>query len=323
MTQQHHRWVGLSLALVMAGSVLAQDYPQRPIRLVVPYPAGASSNDMIARALAQRVGPALGQQMLVENRAGAGGNVGSEFVAKAAPDGYTLLLGTNGPQAIAPHAFKLGYDVLRDLVPVTLIATVPYILAVHPSLPVKNVRDLIALAKARPGQLLFASAGNATTPHLCMELFKSMANVNIVHVPYKGGAPAMMDTIGGQTQMYCGGLTSFMPQIKAGRLRAVGMAAGKRSTIAPDIPTIAEQGLPGFDVSSWLGIMVPAKTPPAVIQRLHEEFSKSIDSAEMRSFIATQGSEPVVMDPQKFGEFLRAEITKWGKVVRGAGLKLD
>ena len=313
--------------LALVGSAVSptwsQDYPVKPVRMVVPFPAGSSSNDIIGRALAQRLSQALGQQVLVENRPGAGGNVGSEVVAKSAPDGYTLLVATNGPQAIAPHVFKLGYDVLRDLAPVALVAVVPYILTVHPALPVKNVRELIALAKARPGQLLFASSGNAGTPHLCSELFKSTAKIDIVHVPYKGGAPAMMDTIGGQTQIYCTGMTSAVPQIKAGKLRALGMATLKRSPVLPDLPTVAEQGMPGFDVASWFGIMVPAKTPSPIIQRLYSEIAKALDSAEMRGFITSQGSEPTLMDPVKYGEYLRAELAKWGKVVKNAGLKLD
>jgi tripartite-type tricarboxylate transporter receptor subunit TctC len=315
--------VMFALSIGAVAGAAAQDYPIKPIRMVVPFPAGSSSNDIIGRALAQRLSQSLGQQVLVENRPGAGGNVGSEVVAKSAADGYTLLVATNGPQAIAPHVFKLGYDVLRDLAPVALVAVVPYILTVHPALPVKNVRELIALAKARPGQLLFASSGNAGTPHLCSELFKTTAKIDIVHVPYKGGAPAMMDTIGGQTQIYCTGMTSAVPQIQAGKLRALGMATLKRSTVLPELPTVAEQGLPGFDVASWFGIMVPAKTPQAVIQRLYTEIAKALESAELRNFIASQGSEPTLMDPAAFGDYLRAELAKWGKVVKGAGLKLD
>ena len=311
------------LGIALAAPAQAQDYPVRPVRLVVPYPAGSSSNDIIGRALAQRMSQSLGQQVIVENRAGAGGNVGSEFVAKAAPDGYTLLVATNGPQAIAPHVFKLGYDVLRDLAPVALVATVPYMLMVHPSLPAKNVRELIALARARPGQLLFASSGNAGTPHLCGELFKISAKIDIRHVPYKGGAPAMIDTMGGQTQIYCTGATAALPQVKSGKLRALGMATLKRSAVMPELPTIAEQGLPGFDVASWLGIMVPARTPPAVIQRLYAETAKALETPEMKEFIAGQGSEPALLDPAKYGEFIRAEMSKWGKVVKEAGLKLD
>jgi tripartite-type tricarboxylate transporter receptor subunit TctC len=315
-------WV-VALSLGFSAAATAQDYPTRPVRLVIPYPPGSSSNDIIGRALAQRLSQSLGQQMIVENRSGAGGNVGSEFVAKAAPDGYTLLLATNGPQAIAPHVFKLTYDVQRDLAPVSLIATVPYMLMIHPSLPAKNVRELIALAKARPGQLLFASSGNAGTPHLCGELFKIMAKIDIRHVPYKGGAPAMIDTMGGQTQIYCTGATAAIPHVKSGKLRALGMATLKRSAVMPEIPTIAEQGLPGFDVASWLGIMTPSKTPPAIVQRLYAETAKALETPEMREFIASQGSEPAPLDPQKFGEFLRTELAKWGKVVKDAGLKLD
>ena len=313
----------LFLVLLVAGTACAQDYPAKPIRLIVPYPAGSSSNDIIARVLAERLSVPLGQRVLVENRPGAGGNVGSEFVAKAAPDGYTLLVATNGPQAIAPNVFKLNHDNQKDLTPVAMIANVPYMMVVHPSLPARNVRELIALAKSRPGQLLFASSGNAGTPHLCWELLKSMAKIDIVHVPYKGGAPAMMDTVGGQTQMYCSGMIAVSPQIKAGKLRPIGMATLQRSPVMPEIPTVAEQGLPGFDVASWFGIMAPANTPSAIIQRLYGEIAKIAESAEMKKFLLTQGAEPMVMEPGRFSEFLRFETEKWGKVVKGANLKLD
>ncbi|HZN23895.1 MAG TPA: tripartite tricarboxylate transporter substrate binding protein [Burkholderiales bacterium] len=317
------RFAWLSLVLMLAGPGLAQEYPAKPVRLVVPYPSGSSSNDIIARVLADRLSATLGQRVLVENRAGAGGIVGSEYVAKSPPDGYTLLVGTNGPQAIAPNVYKLNFDNQRDLAPVAMVANVPYVLVVHPSLPVRNMRELIALAKSRPGQLLFASSGNAGTPHLCWELVKSMAKIDIVHVPYKGGAPAMMDTVGGQTQMYCSGLLSASTQIKAGKLRAIGMATLERSPIMPELPTVAEQGLPGFNVASWFGIMAPANTPTAIVQRLYGEIAKITESAEMKKFLLTQGAEPMVMDPPKFSEFLRGETDKWAKVVRSAKLKLD
>jgi tripartite-type tricarboxylate transporter receptor subunit TctC len=316
----------LAVLVVTLAAVLpaaAQDYPVKPVRLVVPYPAGSSSNDIIARALAQPLSTALGQRVLVENRPGHGGNVGSEYVAKSTADGYTLLVATNGPQAIAPNVFKLNYDNQKDLTPVAMVANVPYMLVVHPSLPVKNVREFIALARARPGQMHFASSGNAGTPHLCWELFKAMAKIDIVHVPYKGGAPAMMDTIGGQTQMYCSGLVAAGPQIKAGKLRALGMGTLERSRSMPEVPTIAEQGLPGFDVASWFGIMAPAGTPAAIVQRLHAEIGKIVETSEMRKFLLTQGAEPMLMDPARFSEFLRAETAKWGKVVREAGLRLE
>ena len=321
MTARRIAW--LSVALLLTAFAHAQEYPAKPIRLVVPYPAGSSSNDIIARVLAERLSAVLPQRVLVENRPGAGGNVGSEFVAKSTPDGYTLLVATNGPQAIAPNAFKLNYDNQKDLAPVAMVANVPYMLVVHPSLPVKNVREFIALAKARPGQLLFASSGNAGTPHLCWELFKSMAKIDIVHVPYKGGAPAMVDTIGGQTQMYCTGLLAAAPQIKAGKLRPIGMATLERSPAMPEIPTVAEQGLAGFNVASWFGIMAPANTPPVIVQRLYGEIVKVIETAEVKTFLLTQGAEPMLLEPQKFSEFLRMETDKWGKVVREAKLKLD
>ena len=317
------RIASLSLALMVIGPAWAQEYPVKPVRLIVPYPAGSSSNDIIGRLLAERLSIPLGQRVLVENRPGAGGNVGSEYVAKAAPDGYTLLVATNGPQAIAPHVFKLNHDNQKDLIPVAMVANVPYMMVVHPSLPAKNVRELIALAKSRPGQLLFASSGNAGTPHLCWELLKSMARIDIVHVPYKGGAPAMMDTVGGQTQMYCTGLLAAAPQIKAGRLRPIGMATLERSPIMPEVPTVAEQGLSGFNVASWFGIMAPANTPSAIVQRLYGEIAKIAETADMRKFLLSQGAEPMVMDPPRFSEFLRVETEKWGRVVKGANLKLD
>jgi len=320
---QVHRMLWVVLGLAVGALAMAQEYPVKPVRLVVPYPAGSSSNDIIARFLAQRLSTALGQQVLVENRPGAGGNVGSEFVSKAAPDGYTLLVATNGPQAIAPNVFKLNYDNLKDLAPVVMVANIPYILVVHPSLPVKNVRDFIALAKAKPGQMLFASSGNAGTPHLCWELLKVMAKIDIVHVPYKGGAPAMMDTVGGQTQMYCSGLLAAGPQIKAGKLKAIGMATLERSKVMPEVPTVAEQGLPGFNVASWFGIMGPANMPGGVVQRLYNEIAKITLSAEMQKFLLSQGAEPMVLEPAKFTTYLRTETEKWGKVVKASGLKLE
>ena len=310
-----------ALALIVAGPAFAQEYPAKPVRLVVPFPAGSSSNDIIGRWLADRLSKALPQRILVDNRPGAGGNVGSEYVAKAAPDGYTLLVATNGPQAIAPNVFKLNHDNQKDLTPVAMVANIPYMLVVHPSLPVKSVRELIALAKARPGQLLFASSGNAGTPHLCWELLKSMAKIDIVHVPYKGGAPAMMDTVGGQTQMYCTGLVAASPQIKAGRVRAIGLATLKRSPVMPEVPTVAEQGVPGFNVASWFGIMAPAGTPAPIIQRLYTEIAKVVETDEMKNFLLSQGAEPMLMDPPKFTEFLRAETVKWGKVIKFAGIR--
>jgi tripartite-type tricarboxylate transporter receptor subunit TctC len=312
----------LAVAVAAGPTTAADDYPAKPIRLVVPYPAGSSSNDIIARFLAQRLGGPLGQQVIVENRPGAGGNVGSEFVAKQAPDGYTLLVATNGPQAIAPNVYKLNYDSQKDLTPVAMVANVPYMLVIHPSLPAKSIPEFIALAKRRPGQMMFASSGNAGTPHLCWELLKTMANIDIVHVPYKGGAPAMMDTIGGQTQMYCSGLIAASPQIKAGKLRAIGMGTLERSSVLPDVPTVAEQGLPGFNVASWFGIMAPAGTPKPIVDRLYKEIAALTNSEETQKFLLTQGAEPMVMDPARFSAFLKAETEKWGKVVRAANLNL-
>jgi tripartite-type tricarboxylate transporter receptor subunit TctC len=314
----------LAALLLCSGPLPAQTYPTKPVRLVIPFPAGSSSNDIIGRAVAQRLSEALGQQVVVDNRAGAGGNIGSEAVAKASPDGYTLLLGINGPIAISPSIYpKLGYDSLRDLAPIALIAVVPYLIVVNPAVPANNIKELIALAKAKPGQVHFSSTGSGGTPHLCGELLKSMAGIDLVHVPYKGGAPAVIDTIGGQVQMYCTGVTSVVPHIKSGKLRAIGMATLQRSALMPDLATVNEQGVPGFDVSSWMGLMAPAKTPPAIIRRLYDETAKVLASADMKNFILGQGSEPALKDPEQFRAYIKAEIAKWAKVVKAANIKLD
>ena len=314
-------------ALLCAAAInfaAAQPYPSKPIRLIIPYPAGSSSNDIIGRVLAQRLSGALGQQVVVDNRAGAGGNLGSEMGAKAAPDGYTLLLGTNGPLAISPSVYsKLGYDSVRDLAPIAMVALVPYVVIVHPSVPATNVRELIALAKSKPGQLYFGSTGSGGTPHLCFELFKHMAGIDIVHVPYKGGAPAMNDLLGGQVQMYCTGVTAALQFVKAGRLRAIGMATLKRSELLPELATISEQGLAGFDVASWISIHGPAKLPQPIVQRLYQEIAKIVESPDMRQYILGQGSQPALMDPQQLDAYLRAEIAKWAKVVKAANVRLD
>jgi tripartite-type tricarboxylate transporter receptor subunit TctC len=314
-------------ALAMCGiavSAGAQDYPSRPIRLVVPYPPGASSNDILGRGLAQRLSDALRQQVVVDNRSGASGNVGSEFVAKAPPDGYTLLIGVAGPLAVGPSVYRnLGYDPIRDLAPIAMFASVPYVMAVNAAMPATGIRQFIALAKSRPGQINFASSGNGGTPHLCGELFKTMAGVDMVHVPYKGGALAMVDLLSGQVPVICTGLTALAQHIKSGRLRALGVAALKRSALMPDVPTISEQGLPGFEVNSWTGVMAPARTPQPIVRRLHAEIAKIVEAEDMKQFLATQGAEPALMGPEAFGAYLEADTARWAKVVRAAKLTLD
>ena len=302
----------------------AQTYPDRPIRLIVPYPPGSSTNDILGRALASRLSPLLGQQVVVDNRSGASGNVGSELVAKSTPEGYTLLIGVAGPLAVGPAVYKnLGYVPTRDLAPIAMYAAIPYVLVVNPSVPANNIRELIALAKAKPGQLNFASSGSGGSPHLCGELFKSMAGIDIVHIPYKGAGIAMIDVLSGQIPMICTGATALAAHIKSGRLRPLGIASLKRSPQMPDLPTIAEHGLPGFDVTSWTGLLAPAKTPEPIIRKLYEAVAKVVATDDMKNFLASVGAEPALMNPKDFGAYLKVDTERWAKVVKTANLKID
>ena len=302
----------------------AQTYPDRPIRLIVPYPPGSSTNDILGRALAGRLSAVLGQQVVVDNRSGASGNMGSELVAKSTPDGYTLLIGVAGPLAVGPAVYKnLGYDPLKDLAPIAMYASVPYVLVVNPAVPARNIKELIALARAKPGQLNFASSGSGGSPHLCGELFKSMAGIDIVHIPYKGAGIAMIDVLSGQIPMICTGATALAAHIKAGRLRPLGVASLKRSAQMPDLPTIAEQGLPGFEVNSWTGLLAPARTPEPIVRKLYEAVAKIVATDDFRNFLASVGAEPALMNPRDFGAYLKVDTERWAKVVKAANLKVD
>jgi len=315
----------LALAGVMlVAPVGAQTFPNKPIRMVLPFPAGTSVNDVLGRALAQRLSEQLGQQVIFDNRPGAAGTIGTEFVAKAAPDGYTLLVAVTGAMTIAPFVYpKLGYDSLRDFAPVAMVSLAPYIIVAHPSVPAKNLKELIALAKARPGELRFASAGIGSTPHLCTELMLAQAGIKMLHVPYKGGTPAMVDTIAGHTQVACTSVTNAAPFIKQGRIRGIGMTTMQRSPVLPDLPTFDEQGLKGFDVSQWMGIVAPAKTPPPIIQRLHQEITRAINSPEYSKFIQAQGADPAPMTPEAFTAVIRADLDRWGKLVKTANITVQ
>jgi tripartite-type tricarboxylate transporter receptor subunit TctC len=311
----------LSTALAHAQT---QSYPDRPIRLIVPYPPGSSTNDILGRALALRLSALLGQQVVVDNRSGASGNMGSELVAKSSPDGYTLLIGVAGPLAVGPAVYKnLGYVPTRDLAPIAMYASIPYIFVVNPAVAANNIRELIALAKAKPGQLNFASSGNGGSPHLCGELFKTMAGIDIVHIPYKGAGIAMIDVLSGQIPMICTGATALAAHIKAGRLRPLGVASLKRSGQFPDLPTIAEQGLPGFEVNSWTGLLAPAKTPEPIVRKLYEAVAKIVATDDFRNFLASVGAEPALMNPKDFGAYLKVDTERWAKVVKAANLKID
>jgi len=309
-------------SLIPVSAANAADYPTRPIRLVVPYPPGASTNDILGRALALRLTAALGQQVVVDNRPGASGTIGSELVTKAPPDGYTLLAAIQSPLALGPSMYeKLGFDPIKDLALIVRYAAIPYAMVVTNSLPAKNIQELIALAKAKPGQLNFASSGVGGTPHMCSELFKRQASIDIVHIPYKGAGEAVPAVIGGQVPIFCTGLTALTNQIKAGKVRALGIASLKRSQLMPDLPTIAEQGLPGFEVVSWTGVAAPAKTPPAIIRKLYEVIAKVVNTTDMQSFMASQGAEVALMGPEEFTAYVKADIVRWSKVVKAAGIK--
>ncbi len=302
----------------------AQNYPNRPLRIVMPFPAGTSVNDVLGRALAQRLSEPLGQQVIFDNRSGAAGTIGTELVAKSPPDGYTLLLAVTGPMTIAPFVYpKLGYDTLRDFTPVALVALAPYIIVVHPSVPAKNLKELIALAKAHPGKLRFASAGTGSTPHLCTELFMSKAGIDMLHIPYKGGTPAMIDTIAGHTQVMCTSVTNAAPFIKQGKVRGIGVTPLKRSPLLADLPTLDEQGLKGFDVSQWMGVVAPAKTPQVIVQRLHQDIARVVNGPEYSKFVFQQGGEPALKGPEEFGALIRADLERWGKLVKSIKVTAD
>jgi len=322
------RIAALVLVLGTAGSSAvfgqgAAGYPNKPIKIVVPFSA-AGTTDILARAVGNEMQKVWGQSVLIENRPGAGGNLGSDVVAKAAPDGYTLLVGAVSPQAINVTLYpKMPYDVMRDFAHITLIAAVPNILEVHPSVPVKTVRDLIALAKAKPGQLTYASSGSGTSIHLSAELFKTMAGVDMLHIPYKGSGPAITDLVGGQVNLMFDNLPSSIAQVKAGKLRPIAVTTLKRSPALPDVPTIAESGLPGYDASSWFGMHAPAGTPKDIISKIYGVVSASLRTPEMIERLSSQGAEAVGNTPEEFSEFVRAEIAKWAKVVKASGARVD
>ncbi len=317
------RWALGALFACIATVASAQGYPNRTIRLVVPFPAGGTT-DILARAVSQKLTEALGQAVVVDNRAGAAGNIGSDLVAKSTPDGYTLLMGTVGTHAINPSLYsKMPYDHYKDFVPVVLVAGVPNVLVVNPALPVNSVADLIKLAKEKPGQINFASSGSGTSIHLSGELFKTMAGVDMTHIPYKGSSPALTDLIGGQVQIMFDNLPSSLPQIKAGKLRAIAVTSMKRAPALPDIPTINESGLPGFEASSWFGVLAPAGTPASIVTRINAEVNKWLESADAREKLLGQGAEAAGGSPEQFAAYIRVESEKWAKVVKASGAKVD
>jgi tripartite-type tricarboxylate transporter receptor subunit TctC len=312
---------GTALGLLAPGSAGAQSYPEKPVRLVVPFAPGGGA-DLVGRAVATPLAAALGQPVIVENRAGADGQIGASMVAKSPPDGYTLVVGTTGPMVISPAVeSKMPYDTLRDFSPITQLVSQPMALVVHPSLPVTNVAQFISLAKARPGQLNYASAGVGNGTHLAAEIFRSLTGVQIVHVPYKGTGPAVTDLIGGHVQVLFSSIPVMLAHINVGKLRALAVGSEKRMPMLPHVPTMAEAGVKGFDASSWYGLFAPAGTPAPVVNRLNAEVVKILRGAEIGSLLLSQGAQPVGSTPEAFGAHIRAELVKWQKAVRAAGVK--
>jgi tripartite-type tricarboxylate transporter receptor subunit TctC len=303
-----------------AQAATANGYPTKSIRIIVPQSAGGST-DLAARIVTQRLGDALGQPIVVDNRPGAGSLNGTETVAKAPPDGYTLLA-VAASFTINPSLHEhLPFDPIRDFAPVTRFVALPHILVVHPSLPVKSVKELIALAKAKPGELNYASSGVATSTHLAAELFKHMTGTEMVQVPFKGGAPGVVGLLSGQVQLYFATISTALPHVKAGKLRALAVTTAKRSVVAPEYPTIAEAGVPGYEHASWVGLLAPAKTPAAIVNRLNAESVKIVANPEVKTLFLRDGLEPVGDTPREFAAVVKLEVAKWMKVVKAAGIK--
>jgi tripartite-type tricarboxylate transporter receptor subunit TctC len=317
------------LSVALAATVVAvavpsfgQSYPTRPVRVVVPLSAGGFA-DVPARIIAPRLSNAFGQQFFVENKPGAGGTIGSDFVAKSKPDGYTLLW-TGTPHVIAPWLYKsVPFDALKDFTPIMQVAAGPYVLVVNPQLPVDSVPALIAAAKAQPGKIDFASSGNGSAQHLVAALFNSTAGIDLNHVPYKGSGPAMQDLLSGQVKVAFAGVPNVITHVRSGRLRALGVTTTKRAPELPDVPTIAEAGLPGYEATLWLGLLAPAGTPPEIVQRIYQETAKALQDPELTPQFRGAGVEAAVIPPKEFGEFMRAEYEKWGKVVRDTGATVN
>jgi tripartite-type tricarboxylate transporter receptor subunit TctC len=303
----------------VAGHAQAPNYPSKPIRFLVGFPP-AGTNDIVARAVAQKVSENIGQSIVVENRGGANTAIATELGARAAPDGYTILLNAPG-HATNPALIKLPFDPMRDFAFVTLLAQAPNLLVVHPSLPAHNVKELIAVSKKHPGEINYGSSGIGTTVHLSGELFQYMTGVKWVHIPYKGGGPAVVELIAGQTQIYFGNMPTVIGHARAGKLRALAVTSSKRSAAEPNIPTVAESGVPGFDVTAWYGVSVPAKTPRAIIDKLHDEFVRALKSPDLRDRLVAQGADPAGTTPEQYTAFVQNEITKWAKVIKAAGIK--
>ena len=320
--------VAVATAVVVLGGFhataqTATSYPSKPIRIVVPFPPGGAT-DILARAIGFELQKAWGHSVVIENKPGAGGNTGADLVAKSPPDGYTLVMATVGTHAINMSLYaKMPYDAVKDFDPVVLVAGVPNLLVVHPSVNARTVKELTALAKAQPGKLNVASSGNGTSIHLAAELYKQMAGVDILHVPYKGSAPAVADLLGGQVQMMFDNMPVSLPHAKAGKLRALAVTSLKRSPALPDVPTMDEEGLKGFDATSWFGLLAPAGTPKDIVAKLNAASVAALATPDMRERLAAQGADPVGNTPEQFAAFIKAEIEKWAKIVKASGARVD
>jgi tripartite-type tricarboxylate transporter receptor subunit TctC len=313
--------VGAALTAATAAS-LAQDYPARPIRLILGFAPGGST-DLVARVVGQKMAEAWAQQVVVDNRPGANGMIGADLVAKANPDGYSLLLSSIGPMAINASLYKMPYDIVTEFAPITYTGNVTNLLVVHPSVAAASVKELIALAKSQPGKLTFGSSGTGGAPHMAVELFKILAKVNVVHVPYKGGGPAMADLVGGQISGSFASMPSSIPFVRAGKLRALAVTAPKRSPAEPQVPTISEAGIPGFAVLDWQGLFTTGKTPPAIVNKLNAEVVRILALPDVVEKLAVAGVEIQTSTPKEWGDFVKSEIAKWGKVVKEAGIKVE
>jgi tripartite-type tricarboxylate transporter receptor subunit TctC len=318
---RHGILAALTAALIAPAA--AQQYPSKPVRFVIPFaPAGA--NDIIGRMVGSKLGEVLGQPMIMDNRGGAGGSIGVDLAAKSPPDGYTLVLGNIATLAVNPTLYaKLPYNPVKDLQPISLAAKSAQVLVVHPSLPARTVKQLIALARAKPGALVYASGGNGSGAHLTAEYFKLLTKTQMVHVPYKGLGPAYVDLIAGQIQLAFGGVTGVGPHIKSGRVRPLGVSGATRVPAFPDIPTIAEAGVAGYDVTLWYGVLAPAGTPAAIVKRLHAAMAAALQSPDLKERLFNSGAEPALSAPEEFRKFIQAEIERWAPIIRASGARID
>jgi tripartite-type tricarboxylate transporter receptor subunit TctC len=313
----------MALTILMSDAVLGQAYPTRPIHIVVPSSPGAGVTDIMARLVGQHLSARIGQQIVVDNRPGASGIIGAEFVSRAAPDGYTLLI-ANVSLIVNPFLYpKMPYDPLKDFIPVTNLNSAPLMLVVHPSVPAKSLTELIAYAKSHPGRLNYGSGGLGSTPYLAAELFKSLAGIDVVHVPYKGGGPALSDLVGGQLSFMIENMPGTMPYVRANNLRALAITSPQRSELAPELPTMAEAGVPGYEISGWNGLFAVKGTPPEIVARLHSDVAKILRTAEVRQELAALGAEPVGDTPEEFAAFLKADVARWGKIIQEKGIRSD